>query len=364
MNSQDFSKLLIVSDQLSSFSLFQPAKSESALAATEGILQWIAFFGTPKGLLSDQSPAFVNEVIKELNDLTTAKAHWSNGKAERRNGIIAGFFRKILSENKMVETDWHLLIPIVQMAFNHATVKSLGGFAPVSVFCGLEPSHPIDVFFDPVNRKWRKIEVKQQDFKIFAEELHGILVHREAQVHELQEQTFFRSQAKRNLQRGVKPLNVEIGDYVMTLDQPDTKMRSKLSPRWIGPARIIKIINKQRYLVEYLAPRGEKTREVHATHIQFFDYATMRVTKKLKDTAEYLSQKTYNVEEVLDIQYDKKSKEYYLEVSWENYDETTWEPATRLYKDVPHFVKEYLANSPPDRQKIAKEASKKLRITV
>ena len=56
-------KLPVITDRLTKLTRLEPARSESAESASSGLVKWIATLGRPSGLLSDESPAFKNEVI-------------------------------------------------------------------------------------------------------------------------------------------------------------------------------------------------------------------------------------------------------------------------------------------------------------
>ena len=72
---------------------------------------WIALFGEPKKILSDNGSEFNNQVFRELGELlnieektTGAQSPWSNGITERHNGTIGNMVNKILlDQNCFVE---------------------------------------------------------------------------------------------------------------------------------------------------------------------------------------------------------------------------------------------------------------------
>ena len=91
------------------------------------------------------------------------------------------FFRAILLENKLDTKDWPDILSVVQMAFNHSPVVSLGGYAPVTVFTGIAHSSPIQAFIDP--RTKERIDVSlPSNYGKFVLELQLLLKHRSARV--------------------------------------------------------------------------------------------------------------------------------------------------------------------------------------
>ena len=62
-----FNSIVVVMDKLSSFMLLHPVKSENAVDTAErGVMDWVAKFGIPDYLLSDQGPGFNNKVLDAL----------------------------------------------------------------------------------------------------------------------------------------------------------------------------------------------------------------------------------------------------------------------------------------------------------
>jgi hypothetical protein len=120
LNQEGSQKILVLTDRLSGFSIFYPAESENPENATSSILDWIAMFGVPQLIISDQSPAFKNAMIEGITKVigtahhfTTARVHSSHGRQERLNHIVGTMFRKLLSENQLESARWNELLPVV-----------------------------------------------------------------------------------------------------------------------------------------------------------------------------------------------------------------------------------------------------------
>ena len=68
---------------------------------------WIAYFGAPKVMFSDNGGEFNNEVFREMNEklnietkTTAAESPFSNGTVERHNGILFESMKKTLEDVK------------------------------------------------------------------------------------------------------------------------------------------------------------------------------------------------------------------------------------------------------------------------
>ena len=246
--------------------------------------------------------------------------------------MLNAFFAKTLAENNMATSNWCDIVPLVEMLFNHSPVESLGGYAPISIFTGLEPSRPITAFHDKVSGKMLQLSLPE-NIHDSVNELRTLLAERAAKVCEIQEQAFAKRNSRLKKQRGVDFTIFQVGDFVMVQPQ---KQQGKLTPKWIGPARVIKIEKDFHIHVEFLA-EGELTNQktFHARHVRFFDYAEMTVSHNAKKFAEYLAQKQHNVSQLLDFRLRHDTP--YVQVEWSSGD-ITWEPLSVIYETCSDLV--------------------------
>jgi len=354
LNQEGFNKILILSDRLSGFSLFYTAVSESAENAVTAVLDWIAMFGVPQILVSDQGTGFDNEVMKMITEkigsahhMTTARVHYSHGKQERLNHIVATMFRKLLSENQMDSSRWNDLLPVIQMSYNHTPTHSLANYAPITVFTGLAVSRPIHGFLE-AGKLWKNLKI---DIADFVEQLRNELLDRTITVSEIQEQAFYRQEVRRKRKQHVKQTNFMVGDFVMVYEDKKTK----LSQRWIGPAQIVSLDSDgNRVFVRFLAETASKLpKEYHSSHVQFFDYAVMQVSQDVQQQAEFYASHRYNVAGLVDIR--KVGKDIQIQVEWDSGD-LTWEPLVTIYTDVNEMAINFLSRMAKEYPQLVSEA--------
>ena len=339
---QGYEKILVLTDQLSGFSKFFLATSESARVVADAIITWISLFGVPQVLMSDQSTGFKNEVIGFLTQELHADHHFTeahvktgHGKQERLNGVLGDMFRKLVSENRLAPSRWPELVPIVQMAYNNTPTKALKDFAPIEVFLGLQKSRPLDSFFSPGEAQWNKLESTTSVSDIVSN-LISMLSNREALVKEFQDQTFAKRTTLRKNARGVLDLVLEVGDYVMRYNDAKGK-RTKLAPRWIGPAKVTAIDpnNPHRVTIQHLGE--DKKMTLHKQRLKFFDHRALVTHPELKQHADFLSDRQWEIDSLVDIAF--RNNEFYVQVRWcatdENpQNELTWEPVRNFLQDV------------------------------
>jgi hypothetical protein len=343
-----YNKALVLTDKLSSYTRLRAVRSENAEEAIEAILDWFACFGVCKMLMSDGGSSFKSEVLQGLktrlgldHHVTAAETPWSNGRQERLNRVLGNSLRALLSEHKMPSTYWTLFLPVLQMSINNTPTKVLADFAPISIFCGLEAVNPVKLFLDPITKEWKDIKVDSIFLKNLVDEIHKEIHDREIIVSDLRIRLQQVSMRKRLNDRGVVPIELDIGDFVMVF----CTNTSKIDPKWIGSAKIIRRVNLAHYFlfeVEYLVPRASGRAIIHAKRLAHFDLATMVVTPALLDQADYYSQTQFAIGELVGIRYHSHAWE--VHVHWDGFEESdrTWEPLVTIYKDAPNIVKKYV----------------------
>lgn len=357
-----YSKLLILTDKFSGFSMMFPAESENSMVVAEAMNDWIAMFGVPAMFMTDMGPGFANETIAEITKcfgidqhIISAEAHWSNGKQERLNKIVGSLFRKLVSENRLTPDRWHELIPVVQMAYNHTPTESLAGYAPVTVFTGLDHARPLESFLSP---RAERIKINNADLTSSVSALLSTLRERTTTVHAVQEQHFYKRQAAQARRRNVRPLILQVGDFVMVRNPAE----HKLAQRWVGPARIVRVIQDQMtYEIEPLTKiKGlHRDRIYHARLLQFFDYKTMVVSPEIERQALFYAQRSAVPEKFLSVRFARGNIPE-IQVKWLNDDDPTWEPLSVIHEYVPEHVESFVIDDLP---KLSVPASLRKRIS-
>jgi transposase InsO family protein len=87
--------LLVIIDNFSRFIELYPVQSANARETAQRLLEFFGRYGTPRRILSDRGPEFVNEVIKHLFETmklehtkTLAYSKQENSIVERSNSDI------------------------------------------------------------------------------------------------------------------------------------------------------------------------------------------------------------------------------------------------------------------------------------
>ena len=143
---------VVIKDALSRFVELIPCREATPSVVAVMLLDWYKTFGLALNHVSDQDTHFNNQVISELNSLiqnennfvAACNIHQANGTIEIVNRAILEIW-KSLSEFRLSPESRHGVIPLMQTALNHASLPSLGGLAPITVFIGLPAQNLLGV---------------------------------------------------------------------------------------------------------------------------------------------------------------------------------------------------------------------------
>lgn len=166
--------ILLIKDDLSSYTWLHPCASADSEAATNAIAKWISCFGCMGWLVTDQGPHFTASLMTSLTDemrirhhFTTAYCSCANGTIERLCKEILRSAHALLSEWKLPAIKWPSIIEAIQKIINHAPLQRLGRNkaghmrCPMEVFTGLTPS-PLSLRPMPL-KSYRTLQALDQE---------------------------------------------------------------------------------------------------------------------------------------------------------------------------------------------------------
>lgn len=344
--------ILILKDDLTSFTWLFASSSPDAETATNAIARWISTFGSMDWLVSDQGSHFTANVTKQLANeahvrqhFTTAYCPWANGTIERLCKEVLRTARALLSEWRMPPTQWPSIVNCMQLIINQSPLERLGQDhgastwrTPLQVFTGREPRLML-VRPEPISELSRHepMEVAKAREVAKLQLLHTAMndMHRTVAVGNEKRRT--QAQRRHNALTRVTPVNFAIGDYVMV--RSTRGRQHKLSSRWVGPMRIVEARSDLVYEVENLTRTRNET--VHAQRMLHYPAANAEddVTEELKEHAAFAEGAQFLVKELCDV----REREGVFEVlvrweGWEQVEDATWEPFTVMREDLPDLV--------------------------
>ncbi|KAH9100148.1 hypothetical protein LEN26_016131 [Aphanomyces euteiches] len=163
------------------------------------------------------------------------------------------------------------------------------------------------------------------------EELSIALEEMHKQVNAIANQKRAKARASRKNQRGVKPANFALGDFVLVswaLQHP-----GKLTLRWEGPCCVVKVLSDHLMEVEQLVPPHAQSLH-HSSRLRLYHKGGRDVDEDLVAQIAYGDDGFY-VEDLEDLRMN--DGQWQVEVKRLELDdlESSWEPARSIYEEVP-----------------------------
>ena len=138
---EGFKHALVFTDYLSKNAEVYPMKTKTAQEVAVKLMKYIALYGPPKEMLSDQGPEFLAHVVEKLisnvgteRKVTSAYYPRCNGLTERFNKTFVACLQKHAEQKPK---DWVKFIPFVLMAYR-SRVQSSTKLTPYEVLYGKE----------------------------------------------------------------------------------------------------------------------------------------------------------------------------------------------------------------------------------
>ena len=314
--------VLAIVDSFTRWIEFYPVRTTSAEETAECVLKHIGRFGSPLQILSDNGPAFVNEVIKYLTRamdvewiFTIAYSKEENAIVERSHRETLRHLRAILNHRK-VRSQWSKYLPFVQRIMN-AAIKEQLGVSPGRLLFGNALRLDTNILRPP-----REIDKNDSTGKPLQKWIAEQLMLQQTAL-EVARETQLEAQTKRFEKiPPVSTTSIPAGSYVLVQD-PEGTNKSKLLPLHPGPYEVLSH-DKDRYEVRNLVNNG--VHAVHISRLRPFKYDSVKTDPyevALQDNEEFI------VEKILEHQgsIQDKTKMRFL-VKWQGFSEesNSWEP--------------------------------------
>jgi hypothetical protein len=346
--------LLVVKDDFSHFTWLVPVRNTDAYSSAKALLDWQSLFKFAKFFNSDRGSHFANEVMDELAKLcgtqhrfTPVYSAWSNGIVESKNRTIRQALGGLLSEHRVPMHRYTEFLPVVQKRLNHCPSRALGNHSPFEVLFGIPSDSPLDfVLSDAPAVTSGAVFTKLQPEVVdkYCTELRQAL----ARIHSAV-LTARQAQADRNRRAAPKgtPVNFDVNDFVLFASTFGRKLK------WTGPYRVLRKVHPYLFEIESLVTGACRT--VHATYLRFYEDSSLQVTAEIKAQAAHDDQ-GFVIEGFLGHRLVRNSPQ--LLVSWLGFpnSENSWEPAHRLFQDVPALLRAYVTKMVPSKVKTRLEA--------
>ena len=231
--SQDQHKyILTIEDAYSRYVAAVPIPNKEAATVTKHLMdRYVAIFGTPTAIHSDQGKEFTAGIFKDLMDKLQVKRTTTPTYNPQSNGNLERFHRTLNSLIRVFcdreDPEWEKYLPAAALAYNTKQHSSTG-ITPYSGMFGRECRLPIDLIIPTPDEKSKDINVHvRETLDRFKKMFNHVRNKNNAVI-------------KRNAQLYSGRTNqMEIGSRVWYLAPRKIKSKpNKLTDQWIGPFKV------------------------------------------------------------------------------------------------------------------------------
>ena len=217
---------LHVIDHATRFSAAAVIKSKKSEVIVNNFFKiWIAIFGTPGKVLSDNGGEFVNSTFVDMceslniNFITTAaESPWSNGLVERHNGIIGEVVKKILEE-----VDCSIEVALCWAVNAKNSLQNIYGYSSYQLVFGKNPTLP-----SVLTNRLPALEGVTGS-KLIADHLNAL--------HQARQEVI-KLEASEKIRRALKA-KTRTHNNIRYLPGDEVFFKREGEDRWKGPAKVI-----------------------------------------------------------------------------------------------------------------------------
>ena len=239
---REVDSILVIVDRFSKFVRFFPvhttmtASDLAELYHNEIELQ----YGPQEGIVSDRGSLFTSKFWTRLFDLAGTRLRFStafhpqtDGQTERMNQTLEHYLRSFIGEDQVA---WPKLLRSAQYCCNHhknATTTQ----SPMETLFGYDASFQMRDEADAPKREMPAVEVRLEKLA----ELRKRLIAHWENANESMAKRYNASHALKTFRR----------DQLVVLSTRNLRIKTarKLSPKWIGPFKVLKPIGSQAYRI-------------------------------------------------------------------------------------------------------------------
>ena len=318
---QAYNSILTIVCRVTKYALFIPTREDTTAADFAALFfrHLECFVGTPRGIVSDRDSRLTSDFWREVCEiemikrrLSTAFHPQTDGQSEALNRIIEDYLRAYSSDD---QNAWARLLPIAQFAYNNSRNASTG-MSPNRALFGFDCDIRIDVA-DAVP------EGRIPAARDRVQKLHELRQRLRVRLLEA------RDRMARYYNLNHVPKQFKVGDFVKLSTKNLRFACRKLSPRWVGPFRVLERIGGQAYRLAL----PEKYSRLHPV----FPIQLLENYRRREDDTDLMAMpdledppEEWEVEEIKDMRKTKDTVHYLVKWAGWPSEYNSYEPAAHL----------------------------------
>ncbi|VDI07464.1 Hypothetical predicted protein [Mytilus galloprovincialis] len=252
--------IIVVSDYFTKWCEAYAVPNHHALTVADKLVpEFFARFGMPKQIHSDQGREFESLLFQAVCQLlgiektrTTPYRPQSDGLVDRFNKTLQIMLSSFVNKNR---NDWDDHLPYLLMAYR-ASEHDSTGVTPYKMMFGREMAYPLDILAGNPKSQENLCPIEYVSWL-----KHSFDITFNFAKDNLSKAA---TRQKNTYDRGIKPRNYEIGDFVWRWYPPTAHI--KLGLGWIGPYKVLHKFSE----VTYKIKENPNSREiiVHVDHLK------------------------------------------------------------------------------------------------
>ena len=269
--------ILTITDHFTRWVNAYPLRDATAVRIARCVVDFVAQFGLPKHLHSDQGSNVDGTVLGEVCRLLgISKTHTcpyhpqGNAITERENKVIVDMLSHFVNRR---HTDWDEHLPVLMLAYRSSVHRVLGE-SPAAMMYGHELRLPIDAMIGPPPEAEHDVVASSDYVQCLEDALQA--AHESVRVRL---DTHYRYE-KKQYDRKIRAQHFTVGQAVWLRNFPKTTTKSKkLIKPYSGPHIVLAVINAVTYKIKL---SRSANRVVHGDRLKpYYGIVTVPCMKKL-----------------------------------------------------------------------------------
>lgn len=231
--------VFVVIDAFTKYIKLYATKTTNSAEVIQHLRQYFQNYSAPRVLISDRGTAFTSqEFCTFMNDndvqhvLIATGSPQANGQVERMNRTITPMIAKLHNNN--VQKKWYQVLPEVEFSLNNSVNKSTGE-TPSKLLFGLNQRGIVQ---DAIAQYLSDLKSDNRDLDLIRSD-----AQQQIQQSQSRNENFVNKKRK-------QPTIYKSGDLVMIRNfQVGVGESRKLTPKFKGPYKIVKVLRNDRYIV-------------------------------------------------------------------------------------------------------------------
>ena len=319
---QGHDAIWVVVDLLSKMVHLEPCKKTITAEGTAELYEKAIFrlHGLPKSIVSDRDVRFVSEFWRAIQKrfktdlrMSTKNHPQTDGQTENANQVLEDTLRHFVGP---YQQDWEKILPVAEFAMNNSFNSSIG-MTPFMMNYAQNPRDPTTAWIEHRNPAVNKFMGR------WSEQLARAKQHL---ADAKSRQKRFADKHRRDTPVWVPGTEVLLSSKFFRLPESQTR---KLSPRWIGPFKVVKAVGNHHLAYELDLPQA-----LNRMHPVFHVSALREYKRSPNSRPPPLptfvdGELEFEVSHISDTRYTGSRRQY--RIHWEgDRDQDTWEPVQNL----------------------------------